>query len=171
MTTVDIRERVSVPCGEGRLAFEPDGRLIAVDPSGAEYTVSVPDLAFSNLVEVWCRNGHAYVIGLASKAVWFAIPAKGQLTEVLELGRLDLRGRYDPGGLHRIEFHDLTDGDLLIIHELGLARLGPDGNARWQRAHDDMTAHLDDLTESTVWFRGESGLFGFALADGRTVVA
>ena len=43
---------------------------------------------------------------------------------MLELDRLDLRGSHDPGGLHRIGFHELADGDLLIIHELGLAWLG-----------------------------------------------
>jgi hypothetical protein len=130
----------------------------------------VPDLALSNLVELWCRGGHAYLVGLKGKPVWFTIPSEGVLTEVLELDRLDLRGHYDPGGLHRVEFRELDDGDLLIVHELGLARLGPNGCARWQKAHDDMTARFHRLDGGIAWFRGESGLFGFRLSDGQPIV-
>jgi hypothetical protein len=171
VTTVDIRTPVSVPYGGGILTFEPDGRLTAAGPSGAEYTVVVPDFALSNLVELWCADGHVYVVGLAGRAVWFAVPSKGLLAEVLELDRLDLRGSYDPAGLHRIEFHKLADGDLLLIYELGLARLGHDGNARWQRVHDDMTAHFDRIAGGAAWLRGESGPFGFMLASGSPIVA
>lgn len=170
MTTVDIREPVTVPCGDGVLVLEPDGRLTAAG-SGTEQTVVVPDLALSNLVEVWCGDGHAYLVGLKGRAVWFAVPSEGRLAEVLELDRLDLRGGYDPGGLHRVEFHELPDGDLLIVHELGLARLGRDGRAPWQAAHDDITARLDRVTDGVAWLLSESGPLGFRLADGRAVVA
>lgn len=89
---------------------------------------------------------------------------------MLELDRLDLRGHYDPGGPHSVEFRELPDGDLLIVHELGLARVGPDGNARWQQIHDDLTARLHRLDEGIAWFRCESGRFGFWLSDGSPVV-
>ena len=45
-------------------------------------------------------------------------PKKGRLEKIAELDRLDLRGKYDPGGLHRIEFQPLPDGDLVILHEV-----------------------------------------------------
>lgn len=167
MTTVDIRTHISVPCEGGVLTFEPDGRLTAAGSSGVEHTVVAPDLALSDQVEVWCGGGRAYVVGLAGKAVWFAIPSKAVLTEVLELDRLDLRRSYDPGGLHHVDFHELADGDLLIIHELGLARLGRDGSVRWHRGHNDLTAQFDRIADSTAWFQSESGHFGFMLSDGR----
>jgi|SRR5215472_9710587 len=170
MTSVDIHVPVSLPCGGGVLALEPDGRITASGTGGAEQTVVVPDLTLSRLVELWCGDAHAYLVGLKGKSVWFAVPSKGLLTEVLELDRLDLRGSYDPGGLHRVEFRELDDGGVLIVHELGLARLGPDGSARWQKAHDDLTARLDRVDEGIAWFRGESGLFGFRLANGRPVI-
>jgi hypothetical protein len=47
---------------------------------------------------LWCSDGHVYIVGLAGRAVWLAIPSKGLLTEVLELDRLDLRGSHDPEG-------------------------------------------------------------------------
>lgn len=84
----------------------------------------MPDLALSNLVELWCGDGRAYLVGLKGRAVWYAVPSEGRLGEVLELDRLDLWGGYDPGGLHRVEFHELPDGDLLIVHEFGLSPPG-----------------------------------------------
>jgi hypothetical protein len=169
VTTVNIREPVSVRCGDGVLAFEPDGRVKVSGPQGAEQSESAPDLALSNFVEVWCDGGHAYFVGLEGRTVWFARPSEGQLTQVLKLDRLDLRDSYDPGGLHRVEFHELADGDLLIVYELGLARLGPDGKARWQGAHDQLSAHFVRIADGIAWLRGESGTFGFRLADRRPV--
>ena len=169
MTTVNIREPVSVQCGDGVLTFEPDGRVKVSGPRGVEQSVSAPDLALSNFVEFWCGGGHAYFAGLEGRTVWFARPSEGQLTQVLKPDRLDLRDSYDPGGLHRIEFHELPDGDLLIVYELGLARLGPDGKARWQGVHDQLSAHFDRIADGVAWLRGEFGTFGFRLADGRPV--
>lgn len=170
MTTVEIRAPGSVPCGKGVLTLEPDGRLTAAGP-GAKRTVTVPDFALSDPVEMWCMDSSAYLVGLKGRAVWFAVPSEGVLAEVLELDRLDLRGGYDPGGLHRIEFHELAEGDVLIIYEFGLARLGPDGSARWQAAHDDITARLDHITAGIAWLHSESGPLRVRLADGRSVVA
>jgi hypothetical protein len=169
VTSIDIRDPVSIPCGTRVLALEPGGRITVSGAGGAEQTVVAPDLALSNQVELWCRSGRAYLVGLKAKAVWFTIPSQGVLTEVLQLDRLDLRGHYDPGGLHRVGFRELQDGDLLIVHELGLARVGPDGSVQWQQVHDDLTARLDRLDEGIAWFFGESGLFGFRLSDGGPV--
>ena len=58
MTTVNIREPVSVRCGGGVLTFEPDGRVKVSGPEGVEQSVSAPDLALSNFVEFWC-SGYA----------------------------------------------------------------------------------------------------------------
>lgn len=170
MTSIDIRDPVSIPCGTGVLALEPGGRITVSSADGAKQTAMSPDLALSNQVELWCRGGHAYLVGLKAKAVWFTIPSRGVLTAVLQLDRLDLRGHYDPGGLHRVEFRELQDGDLLIVHEFGLARVGPDGSVRWQQVHDDLTARLNRLDGGIAWFFGEPGVFGFRLSDGSPVV-
>jgi len=58
VTTVNIREPVSVRCGGGVLTFEPDGRVKVSGPEGVEQSVSAPDLALSNFVEFWC-SGYA----------------------------------------------------------------------------------------------------------------
>jgi len=125
----------------------------------------------SYLVELWSGDACAYLVGLEGRAVWFAVPSEGRLAQVLELDRLDLRGGYDPGGLHRVEFHVLPDGDLLIVHEFGLARLGRDGCACWQAAHGDITARFDRTADGAAWLLSESGPLGFRLADGHAVVA
>jgi hypothetical protein len=81
------------------------------------------------------------------------------------LDRLDLRGKYDPGGLHRIEFQPLPDGDLLILHEVGLARVTPEGELLWQSVHDQLSARLEHLDQAAIWLQGEGEPFGFRLDD------
>jgi hypothetical protein len=166
---IDIRSAVPVECGRGALTLKPDGRVTMSDLGGIERTALVPDLALSNWVNLWRGDDHMYFIGEKGRELWFAMPAAGLLAKVMELDRLDLRDRYDPGGLHRIEFRELADGDLLIVHECGLARTGPDGSARWQAVHDDITARLERIADGVAWLLGESGPAGFTLDDGRAV--
>lgn len=168
MTVIDVRTLVTLQCGGGTITLEPDGWVTAAGPGGTEASVLVPELARSSAVELWCGEDYAYFVGPKDRSVWFARPAVGYLAKVLELDRLDLRGGYDPGGLHRVEFVEVAN-DLLIVYEFGLARVGPDGNTRWQKAHDDLTARLDRVAGEVVWLTGESGSFGFKLADGRSV--
>jgi hypothetical protein len=131
--------------------------------------VTVPDLGLSNLVEVYCGDGYAYLAGLKGRTVWFARPADRQLAEVLKLDRLDLQGGYDPGGLHYIEYRELPSGDLLLSYEFGLARLTPDGTVRWHKVHDQLPARFEYIADGVVWLSGEYGRLGFRLDDGRSV--
>lgn len=170
MTEVDIRSAVSVECRHGALTLEPDGRVTMSGPGGTERTALVPDIALSNWVDLWCGDDRMYFVGQQGRELWFVMPSAGLLAKVMELERMDLRGRYDPGGLHRVEFRELADGDLLIVHECGLARVGADGNARWQAVHDDITARLDHVADGVAWLLTESGPAGFELAGGRAVV-
>lgn len=170
MTSLEVRTPTTVPCAGGALTFEPDGNVAMSGQGGAsQRSALVPDLALSNYVELWCGDDYAYFVGLEGRAAWFARPALGELTEVLKLDRLDLSGHYDPGGLRGVQFRELPDGDVLIVYELGIARVRPDGNVRWHHSHDDLTAHIDRIADGIVWWRGESQEFGYALTDGRPV--
>ncbi len=108
--------------------------------------------------------------GRKSKALWGVWPAIGKLSEVARLSRLDLSGHYDPGGLHRVDFQELHGGDLLVVYEMGLARIDPNGSLCWQQVHDQLTARLDRLDGEVAWFHGEYEQFGFHLVDGRPIV-
>jgi hypothetical protein len=85
------------------------------------------------------------------------------------LDRLDLWGKYDPGGLHRIEFQPLPDGDLVILHEVGLARVAPEGELLWQSVHDQLSARLKHLDQAAIWLQDEGEPFGFRLDDGNPI--
>jgi hypothetical protein len=151
--------------------FDSGDRIIFSAPARPEQSVVSPDLTLSNFVELWCTEGFAYFVGLKGRTLWYANGSTGELASTIELDRLDLRGAYDPGGLHRVEFHELSDGDLLIVYEFGLARLSSDGKARWQQVHDQASSHFERVANGVVWFRGEYEPFGFNLEDGHPIVA
>jgi hypothetical protein len=88
------------------------------------------------------------------------------LRPVGELERLDFRGGIDPGGFHWVEYHELPGGDVLIVFEVGLARINSAGRLLWQRVHDDITARLQRIDPDAVWLKGEGEAFGFRLSDG-----
>ncbi len=171
MTEIDIRTPATVPCASGVLRFEPGGIVTLVGAGGSECCVLVTELELSNFVEFWCGESWACFLGLKSGALWCAWPLTGKLAQVSRLDRLDLQDQYDPGGLHRVAFQELPGGDLLIIHEVGLARVSSNGNLCWQQVHDQLAAHFDKLGDDAVWFRGEYERFGFRLVDGRPVVS
>jgi hypothetical protein len=93
-----------------------------------------------------------------------------RLGEVIVLGpieRLDLGGSYDPGGLERVEFLELDDGDLLVIHEIGLLRISSNGTLRWQETHDDLGARPAGIDGEVIWLETETERFGFELRTGK----
>ncbi len=167
MTEIDIRESATVSCAGGRLRFDPDGHVTLFGVGGFPYSVAVIDLKLSNFVELWCSNNWACFLGLKSRVPWGVWPAIGKLSQVAQLDRLDLQEHYDPGGLHRVEFHELPGGDLLVVHEVGLARINPSGILCWQQVHDQLAAQFDRCDGDVVWFHGEYERFGFSLVNGR----
>lgn len=170
MTAVEITVPATVACAGGQLRFEEDGRVALIGPEGRETSVSVPEHKLSNFIELWCGPGWACFVGSKSRSLWCVWPASGTLACVGELERLDLRGRYDPGGLHRVEFHELPGGDLLVVYEFGLARLTAAGRLCWQQVHEQLTAHLDGVEAGVAWFQGEDERFGFRVDNGHRVV-
>ncbi|MEA2533143.1 MAG: hypothetical protein QOJ93_954 [Actinomycetota bacterium] len=165
MTAAEIQAPTTVPCGAGTLTFAEDGD-VTVEGMDASATVAIPEIRKGDYVHVWCGRDWACFLTEDGPTVWCAWPAKGRLEKIAELDRLDLRGKYDPGGLHRIEFQPLPDGDLLILHEVGLARVTPEGELLWQTVHDQLSARLEHLDQAAIWLQGEDEPFGFRLDDG-----
>lgn len=171
MTTIDFQSPICVACAGATLKFEPGGRVELASPGAPPLSATATGLELSNFVELWCGDDRAYFIGLKSKALWYVRPSRGQFTRVMEVDRLDLAGGYDPGGLHLVKFIGLPGGDLLVVHELGAARVSPEGSAKWQQGHDQLSAHYDAVDDNAVWFQGEYERFGFDLGDGHPVLA
>ena len=170
MSSIDFKAPVDIEVGGGHIILRPPATIEVVGLAG-QTSMTVPCLEASNFVEMWCGDAWCAVIGLKGKSLLIARPALGTLTVVGELNRLDLEGGYDPGGLERIEFHELPDGDLLLIHEFGAARVSPSDGLKWQRAHDDLTARVSEVGDHIVWLQGERDRFGYRLSDGQSVLA
>jgi hypothetical protein len=171
MTTLEVRERTSVPCAGFTLTFGGDGSVTLSAHGGDDRTIHVPDLGLSNFVELWCAPDAAFFVGQKGRGLWHVDPVRARARQVATLNRLDLAGRYDPGGLHRVKFDELDDGDLLIVHELGVLRVARGGSCRWQQSHDQLGARVERIADGVVWFKGEYESFGFDLVDGRPVIA
>jgi hypothetical protein len=170
MTAVEIQAPTSVPCAAGILTFAEDGNVTA-EGADASTTIAIPELRKGAYVYLWCGKDWACFLTEDGQTVWCAWPKQGRLEKVAELNRLDLRGKYDPGGLYHVDFQALPDGDLLVLHELGLARITPRGKVVWQKSHDQFPGNLKRLEPTAVWLQGEEEDFGFRLEDGTPLPA
>ncbi len=171
IVSLELPDEARVEAAGGVVELPAPG-IVAVAGPGGQGSLTVPGLETSDSVEVWCGEGWCVVVGLQHPAVVVARPAEGEVAVSGELERLDLSGGYDPGGLERVEFHELPGGDVLVVHELGLARVSPPPASaiRWQRTHDDLTARVERIDDQAVWFRAESDRFAYRLADGTEIV-
>jgi hypothetical protein len=149
------------------LVFDPAGTVTFRGEGLASAMVPMPELRTETHVEIYIGRNHAYFAGLEAETVWFVRTLVGDIVEALRLDRLDLRDHYDPGGLRYVSFHELPGGDVVIVYELGLARLDANGRVCWHRVHDQLTLQLARITASVAWFRDEDGDIAFGLDDGR----
>ena len=128
--------------------------------------LAVPGLERSDSVEVWCGAGWCLLVGLQHPTVVAARPAEGAVVALGEIERHDLGDGSDPGGLERVEFHDLPGGDVLVVTELSVARMSPAPAIVWVRTHDDLTARVERIDEGGVCFDAGGDHFGYDLDDG-----
>ncbi|MGF7239442.1 MAG: hypothetical protein ACQSGP_31470, partial [Frankia sp.] len=75
-----------------------------------------------------------------------------------------------PGGLERLDFVELPDGDVLLVHELGAARVAPSRGLVWQVTFDHLGVLFDRIDREFAWFEDEYSRYGFRLDDGAAVV-
>jgi hypothetical protein len=169
IASLDVYAGDKLAAAGGQITVTPPDAITVSGPGG-EASLTVPDLAEGDSVEVWCGDDWCCLVGEKSKALLVARPAAGSLTIAGELERLDFEGGYDPGGMHRVEFYELPGGDVLLVHELGVARVSPDAGVVWQRGHDDITARVDVIESDAVWLQGENDRFAYSLQDGQTVL-
>lgn len=171
MTTFDLRATPSVAVGEATLSFGHQGVVVLRHADAEVVRAKIDDLTSGVFVEVWVGDGYAYFVAEEGKAVWRADAARETLSDVATLDRLDFQGGYDPGGLHRVEFRALAEGDVLVVYEYGLVRLGREGELHWHRVHGDVAAHLSHISEGVAWYRNEHNEFGIRLDDGGHVLS
>lgn len=161
--TIDMSNPVEFRCGEVVVRAEPPDRLVM---GGNGRVVEVPGLDRSQFAEVWTSSDWCCVMGLRGPYAVVIRPTEGEAALVGPLDRLDLSGRYDPGGLEHVEFHPVPDGDVLLVTEVGVARISALGGLVWRRAHDDLAARCVGLADGVVWFESETEAFGYDVETG-----
>ena len=128
--------------------------------------LEVPGLARSDYVEMWCDDDWGCLVGDRAAEI-VGVWSRAERLEVIgTIDRLILDG-YDPGGLNRVDFVELSDGGLLVVSEIAVALVTSDGALRWQHVHDRLTARLRAVVRGIAWFDDEDRTFGLRIADGR----
>lgn len=165
MPTVDLAQDQYLACAAVTLQFRPCS--VALWRQGDQLTsVSVPDLRLDDYLESWCGGDWGCCIALRSEwLIWFN---HSELRAVGPLERLRLDG-YDPGGLQRVKFVQLTDEAVMVITEVSATLIDASGNARWQYVHGQVTAQFVRIEQGVAWFDDESDWFGINLAAGTHV--
>jgi hypothetical protein len=169
IASLELPDRARVEAGGGEIVLSAPDTITVSGPEGSG-SLTLPGLAQSDSLEVWCGEGWCLLVGLQHPTVVAARPTDGEITVLGDVERLDLDGGYDPGGLERVEFHELPGGDLLVVTELSVARVSPAPAIVWQRTHDDLTARVERIDQASVWFDADGDRFGFDLDDGTDIL-
>lgn len=163
---LDLRQRSKVAVDGGELSAH-DSEVALATPSGESIRERLPDLGRSDYAAYWTDGQRLVLVGLRARDVLLADPRAQLLVVVGQLERLDLSDTYDPGGLESIRLVDLAPNRLAIVYEVGLAVLDLESRSLiWQRTHDDVQAHLQEINDGVLWFEAEHGRFGFRVEDG-----
>jgi len=168
ITSIDLTRLRAVDHGWLRLRIDGSDQVVVSFDDRQERLV-VPGLARSNFVEVWANERWACLIGLRAREI-VVCSESGSVEIAGELARLDLGAGYDPGGLERIEFHEVDDENLLIEYEVGVALVSCTTGLVWQRVHNDVTCRLQHIEDEVAWIACEQDSFGYRIADGRLEV-
>lgn len=171
IASLELPGRPRIRTAGGEIGLSAPGTIAVSGPEGSG-SLTLPGLARSDSLEIWCGERWCLLVGLQHPTVVAARPTDGEIVVLGDVERLDLGDGYDPGGLERVEFHELPGGDVLVVTELGVARVSspPIPVMVWQRTHDDLTARVDRVDKASVWFDADGDHFGFDLDDGTDIL-
>ncbi len=139
---------------------------VQVGAPDSAISLDVAGLARSNWIEAWLADRWALLVGLESPEVVVVQPSKRSISVVGHLDRLDLDVGYDPGGLHRVEFHELAPDAVLVEYEFGVARVDIGAGIVWHVIHGDITTRVVERDADRVWLEGEYNRSAYWLVDG-----
>ena len=164
---VGAHEPIEVRHRDGSVLVWRDGTLSL--PWELDRRTKALDLEASSTVSSWCRPTWCCLIGEKGHNLAIVRPADERL--IIEwVDRLDLGNGYDPGGVHRLDLREIpTRDDILIIHEVGLARVSAQ-RIVWQWRHSDATARFERFAGNAVFLASEEGRLAFDLEDVMPVV-
>jgi hypothetical protein len=159
-------DRVDTPAGSIWFRWPDRIGLTSVRSNDLE----VQGLARSDRVAVYAVEDWVCVVGLEGPEVVVAVPSERQIAVVGVLDRLDFGSGYEPGGLHRVEFHELKDVGVFIEYEFGVARLDAVGRWMWHCVHGDLTYRVRSLTGECLTLEDGYDAIRYRTSDGEIQV-
>jgi hypothetical protein len=142
------------------------GGRVELEQDGLASSVVVEDLADSDPLVGMSFADWLCAVGSAGSSILSGTSTPLTLRIDGHLDRLNLQGRYDPGGLYRVRLFAVGDDACLIETEIGLCQVRRGRGVCWTVVHDDLTATVLEVRGGEVVVSSESSLTRFSLSDG-----
>jgi hypothetical protein len=159
--SIGAAERAELPFGVVRTSAERGRIELATRHGLADAHVATTTGEFC----VWSCDTWCCVIPLDGASVLVG-SEDGWLRHVGDLARLDLSGRYDPGGMHRVRFDPVGRDKVVISTEFGLALVESVGHLVWSIEHGDPTCFVEAVADGRVTMSCEAGTRALYVANG-----
>lgn len=172
-----VRTGVLPSGGRAKLPGDVDA---ALDEAGARLTLvtpgrvidgDVPGLAPSGGAAWWSTRdgGRAVFAGREGRAAIAAADVGGGV--VRTVGVIPRSSSPAPVAPEYVRFADDGNGGVLVIFDIGVARVGEAGDLVWLVVHDDAEASPEEVTDHAATFASPHGGFTIAVDDGRITLA
>jgi hypothetical protein len=145
------------------------GGIVVLQLGRTVATVLDPDLADSDPLNLAIFDDWGVAAGEESSMLMFFDQVRPTLTFVTQLARLSFEGSYDPGGFHRVKFHEVDPGRCLVETEAGVCLIDQTQTIRWNYVHDDVTCRVATINEVGVVLESEWDRSVLDLGTGRFI--
>lgn len=141
--------------GASASVLRATGGRISYRVADTQTSVVDADLADSDQLTVGLLMGWGLAIGQESFSLfWFDEQTKF-IALAGRVSRLSFEGRYDPGGLHRVGFHELGMDSCLVETEDAISRVDRRRGITWSYVHEDVTCRVINTSEQYVTLESE----------------
>jgi hypothetical protein len=155
---------LDVTLGRWRLGTYAD-ELVLVEGSRRVSAVTAPDLARDDRLTLWVRDDSVLVFGEHAATVVRVNLSDVRLDVTGKLTRLDLSGRYDPGGLHHVQLVAFGSR-VLVLTEAAVALVSDSGAVMWSHVHGQPDLALAKVEDGVVCLEGEDSRVRLSLETG-----
>lgn len=132
----------------------PGGR-ISFKTADTQTSVVDPELADSDQLMVGVLKGWGVAMGQVSFSLFRYDEESRLIAFVGRVSRLSFEGRYDPGGLHSVNFHELGIDACLVETEDAISRVDRRRGIVWSYIHEDVTCRVVNISEQYITLESE----------------
>lgn len=143
-----------------------NGEGVVVEGFGRVVEGAVLGLATDAGAAWWAPGDGSWAVlaGVEGRAaVAIADVSAGEIRPVAVIPR---SSSHQPVAPEYVRFADDGEGGVLVIFDVGVARIGGDRTLLWMVVHDDAEAAPEEVTAATARFASPHGNFSVAVADG-----